>query len=457
MKPKKLILFAVLVTLFAGAVYFFDVVREEKIEQKKNFDSGIIKFEANQINYIEITKANEKIILQKNEKGWLLIEPIQDQGDQELIEKFISQFVLEKYSSIAKDTQQLKESDLNEFGLDQPIVSYVFKNNLGQSIKVDVGSQKNFEGYSFIRVNSEPRVLVASTSWFTKAEEKLIYYREKRLYRTPLVDIISIKIKSLQEQIELKKVDGVWKDSLHDFALDQNLVRETIRKISDSSVQEYVFEGEPSKSLILEKGLMKSPLQVEFHTVISNWTVRINQNEKENAIFALTDRPTRLLKLDKSIWELIGNLNLDSLRDRVSVTQFKLDEVKSFYFKYKSLEYKLKKEKDRWMLDQPIADGETFNSAEVDRVVNRIHDLEISEFIDKKRVDQFKGDQMIILKSASGNLVYQLNWGPSFKMKKKFDSEKDYEYARTQVASSIFAIEKNKIDDLGLEKVVVKK
>ena len=48
-----------------------------------------MKFDQSQINLIELEKKDEKIALQKNEKGWSLIEPIQDQADNDQIEEFL--------------------------------------------------------------------------------------------------------------------------------------------------------------------------------------------------------------------------------------------------------------------------------------------------------------------------------------------------------------------------------
>lgn len=455
MKFKKTALFALFVLIFAAVVYWIEVKKEDDTEQKKIVDTQILKFDQNQINLIEIEKKDEKIALQKNEKGWSLVEPIQDQADNDQIEEFLKSIAQERTLTIAKEATQLTPSDLNEFGLDSPAVIYRFKNNLGQSRKITVGSQKNFEGNAFVLLDNENQVHVANASWLTRANEKVIFYREKKLYRLPLANVNQVKITTLQDRFDLKMVDGQWKANPVDYILDQNKVREIIKKISEAGIQEYVFEGEPGKNLIKEKGLVKAPVHIEFLTNDNSWAVDVNQSEKENTLYALTDRPTRLLKLDKTIWEFLGNLNLDSLRDRVSITRFNLDEVKSLYFKSADKILKFYKKKDQWQFDGSLNSTQSFNSAQFVRLLNRLHDLEISEFIDKKKVDQFKGDRMLILKSDSDHLVYQLNWGPEFKMKKN-GIEKEYYYARTQISSSIFAVEKNKLDSLNFEATLLK-
>ncbi len=455
MKFNRTLFFAVLVFVAAGAVYFLDYKKDEKVEQQKEIDSQILKFDQEQINMLEITKKDEKIVLHKSEKGWAILEPIQDKADSDQIEDLIKSIINEKMLALAKESIQLSESELAEYGLDHPLATYNIKNNLGQSKRIEIGTQKNFEGNSFIRIDSDNKIYVANSVWFNKAENKLIFYREKRLYRHVLADVIKIKVTSLRDQFELKRNANIWSAEHIDTALDQNKVRETLRKISESIIQDYVFDGEPSSALIEEKGLTKKPfVHVELATADSEWAVNININETENAVYALTERPTRLVKLDPSSWEFFGNLNLDTLRDRISVTRFNLDLVKKAYVKYKGKEYSFIK-KEEWESVSKI-NPKLFNVTQLLESLKKIHDLEISEFIEKTQVENFKGHEMVILKSESDNLVYQLNWGPEFKMKKN-GLEKDYFYARTQISPSIFALEKDRIEKLGLDKIFSKK
>lgn len=455
MRIGKTYLFAFLVIAAVVAVYFLDYRQSEKNEQQKEMDLQIIKFDKEQINMLEIVKKDEKIILQKSESGWSLLEPIQDKADTDQIEQLVGSIVDEKMLAVAKESEHLTDADLIEYGLDQPLAVYNIKNNLGQSKKITIGTQKNFEGNSYLRLDSDNRVYVANAVWFTKAENKLIYYREKRLYRLPLADVTNVKISSLVDNFELKRVGSVWSSARSEVILDQNKVREVIRKISESIIQDYVFDGEPSSALIEEKGLNRKPIvHVEFGAAGGIWAVDVNINDSENAVYALTDRPTRLVRLDPSSWEFFGNLTADSLRDRISVTRFSLSAVQKMYIKYNNKELNFYKENEKWK--QEGVETGAKESEKLAEVLNRIHDLEISEFIDKKQADHFKGNDMVILKTDANNLVYQLNWGPGFKMK-KVGKEKDYYYARTQISPSIFALEKERIDRIGLDQLFKKK
>ena len=469
MKFKTTLLFAAATTILGLAVYFFDIKKEAFEAEASKINSKIIKFDKNQINFIEIQKNSEKYVLQKNQDGWSLLEPIQDSADNDQVENLIDQLVAENYSAIAKETsKEVKDTSnvnlnlkLSEFGLDKPYASFNFKNNLGQSEKISIGSQKNFEGQSFLRIDSDPQVLVAAPVWLSKADQPLMTYREKRLYRSALGNVFGVIVVSLQDKFELKRVDNKWLSPQHpEYELDQNKVREAVKQIAETQIQDYIVDGEPPKSMLTGKKLVSAPVTILFQTESSNWSVAINQSEKENAIFALTNQPTNLLKIESSRWEFLGNLNLDRLRDRSSILRFNLNEIKKVYYKTQDAEITFTKGQELWKAEQSGPADTEFSAVEFLHFLNRVHDLEISEFFDsdlKKQTTQpFSGRNMLILSSETGNLIYQLNWGPEKKLKKN-GIEKDYFYARTNLSPTIFALETSKIQALGIDQVFKKK
>lgn len=461
MKFKVTLVFAIATVLLGTSVYLFEYRRQEQEQKEKDENAKILNFEKDQINYIEIQKDLNKFVLQKSETGWSLLEPIQDSADNDQVEALIDFLSEEKVLAVAKQSDDPNVLKLSEYGLDVPAATFSFKNNLGKSKKISIGSQKNFEGNSFVRVDSDNKVLVSSPGWWAKAEQKLITYREKRLYRTALSKVESVKIQSLQDKFQLKKVDGKWIHVDHpEIALDQNKVRDMLKQIAESSIQEYIVDGEPSKSVINEKKLTKAPVVIELETSNSLWLASINQNEKDNAVYALTDRPTNLLKLDNSKWEFFGNLNFDHLRDRTSLLAFSLTDVAKIIYKDEKNEFSFVKESGLW---KPLAgqpEGTEFSQTELLKTLNRIHDIEIAEFLDlnNKKYDEklFSGKNMLILKGASDNLIFQLNWGPELKMKKK-GTEKEFYYGRTSLSPMIFALDKIKMNTENFQQVFKKK
>ncbi|MEK6627921.1 MAG: DUF4340 domain-containing protein [Bdellovibrionota bacterium] len=313
MKNYKTFFFAFLTALAVILAYIFDYNAEKKINKVQQ--AFIIGLQAEQINSIQIIKNDLKIGLQKNETGWTLTEPFQDSGDNVIVEEFLNKLTNERQISIVKQLEiGLTDTELKAFGLDKPAATISFKNNLGLTKKIEIGTVKNYEGNSYIRIDSENKIVLASSYWSTVAEQELMHYREKKLYRGNLADIILIKIKSLQGQFELKLLDGKWLSTRREISLDQNKVRGLLKKISEVNIEQYVFEGEPSAKLINEVGLDKKPVYLEVHTAKTRWSFALNSNAVDGALYALTERPTFIAKVDISAWETFGNLNLEALK-----------------------------------------------------------------------------------------------------------------------------------------------
>ncbi|MGZ3690540.1 MAG: DUF4340 domain-containing protein, partial [Pseudobdellovibrio sp.] len=332
MKLNKTLLFAVVTVALTYFVYEFEYKKSQLLESSSQ--GLILSFNPDQISYFQIVKADIKMALQKSETGWKLMEPIFEEADSDRIEEMVNALTTERQIAVVKKTDgSFTETELSEYGLDKPIATFIFKNNAGISQKIEVGSLKNFEGQSYLHVDSSSVILLGSSFWYTRAQDNLIQYRDKRLFRERIAQINRMKISNLQHTFELKRVDSKWVSANNSFDLDQNKIRDVLKKISDSSIEEYAFEGEPSVSLLKEKGLNETAVSLELSTEKMNWVAKMNVNKTDGGLYLLSDRPTYLAKVSPLIWETISTLSLDSLRDRTSAFVFNADEVKKIYYK----------------------------------------------------------------------------------------------------------------------------
>ncbi len=457
MKFKTTYVLAAITLIFAAGIYLLDYRKELESSRQTEVNTQIVSFKKDQINFIEIQKDQNKIVLQKSPDGWAILEPVQDSADNDQVEGLLDVLTAEKYLTVAKESADPKGLKLNEFGLEPSYAIFNLKNNLGHSQKIFLGSQKNFEGNTFLRLDTENKILVGNPVWLTKADQNVMTYREKRLYRSPLGKVVAVYITSLQDKFDLKRVDNKWVAvKFPQYSLDQNKVRNLLKQIAETSVIDYVFDGEPSTRLVQEKKLIKAPVAVSFDSPKSTWSVVINQNEKDNAVYAMTNRPTNLLKIDSSRWELFGNLNLDSLRERASQFRFSLNDVSKIYYKDEKNEFNFTKNAEgAWSALQSPEKTE-FSALELAKLLGKIHDLEVSEFLDSQAVKlsakSLAANRMIILKSAADNLIMQFNWGPELKLTKNGRS-RGYYYARTSLGDNVFAMDQEAIASINLAQV----
>ncbi len=448
-KINKTLIFALITASLTAYVYLFEYKKsqDKELEDQKQ----ILSFPVDQISYFQIIKPEIRIAVQKDETGWKLNEPIFEDADSVIVNDLLSTFSDERMLAVVKLTETaFNENELAEFGLDKPIATYNFKNNSGITLKIAVGSQRNVEGQSYLHVDSGNRILLGSSLWYSKSQDQLIEYRDKRLFRGNIATIQRIKFKSLQESFELNRVDNKWISPLFKYELDQSQIREIIKKISDSAIEEYVFEGEPSVSLLKEKGIEDAPVSVEIFTDSASWLAQMNVNSKDSSLYLLSNRPTYLAKAGPLVWETIAVLTLDKLRDRTSAFVFNPEETKKIYFKNNDRETNLIFNSGTWLMGSANSPYLEVDKSEIVKTIRKIHDLRISEFIDTPDAkNKFVGQNMLILKSETEKLLLQLNWGPLYKINKN-GVEVEFFYARTHLSDKIFGLERSIIDNLNL-------
>lgn len=462
MKFQKTLLLGIAALILFGGIYYWTIVREQKKHDLADAHDQIIYLQKDQINYLEIQNKEKKFVFQKSDQGWSIVEPIDDIADNQKLNDIFEQLTNEKHAAIAKEG-----ADINwaEFGLDHPEASLIFKNNLGQSQKISISATKNFEGQHYARVDSTPRILVVNALWYNFTTEKLVYFREKRLYRGQVSALKRISVKSLSDRFNLVLTDKGWQSAEFDhYVLDQSKIRAMIKNIAESSIQDYIIEGDPSDRDRFEKGLTKNFVEVTFETSDKKWSVAVNLHEADKALYALTEKPTYLVKLDLSQWELFGNLSLDSLRDRKTLMTFDISQVHNIFVKRGEQKYEFIRENfdktasktnqiSKWKFADPSKSNGDINTDAVNELIDQVHNLEITYFLSEAEGKEFLGKDMVILKSADDQLLFQLNWGPLFH-KKISGSEKDYYLARTQASDSIFGLNKSYIDSLPFDKMV---
>lgn len=449
---KKTIIFALITSTLGFGIYYFEFVVKEKHSAEKSISDRIFKLKPEEITFFQIKKGDQTISLQKAATGWQIIDPIQDLADQGIMTELINNFSEQK-------SQRLETSTVNlsEYGLVNPAATLMIKNNQGVTENIKIGTQKNFEGLSFAQINDDvSSVFIVQPIWLTKAEQNISFFREKRLYRENLSELIKIRIKALNDEVVLEKKDQMWFSVKHpEYLLDQNIIRNAIKELAETTIQEYLFEGEPSDKEKKSKGLLKSPVQIEFESNKGSWMTFVKMSEADRALFALTSKPTYLVKLDMSRWDRFANFNLDALRDRKAGLVFSIKSIQKFFAQIQKVDYEFHNENQTWVLKSNLPPESEFSPIAAEKLLNQIHDLQIYEFVTPDVARKFDGKNMVILKSATDQLVFQLNWGPLLKTKFKGIEQEVY-LARTQLSKDIFAIEKSKIDELLTNKIFKK-
>jgi hypothetical protein len=457
-KTKTTILFVFAALLLSSAIFFYELVVKKRQLEAENQQKQLIEFDTNEINYIVIERLarleknptdsveTERIVLQKNQSGWNLIEPIQDLADQNIIDS-----ILDGIKSQSAKKLNIESTDLSDYKMGTPSSIWIIKTATGKSAKVIVSQENNFEGYPFIMMANSTNINLGGSFWKSMVNQSMTYFRNKKLLRLPIEMINRVQVQSLSNKVDLVNRDAQWSVAGNsEMALDQTKVKDFLLRLNALEVSEYLSDGEPSQSQIRQKGLDKNYVQVGLFSTESNWSAKFQLDEKTNSLYGLTDRPTQMLKLDLLNWEMLANLNTDQFRDRSSAFAFNPSEVQKFFVKTQAGELELLK-KSEWKIERSSMSGidsrSDVNQDQLEKFLKELSRQELTYFLEKSDYGKLVGTNMIILKSANDQLLLQLNWGPQSK-RNFFSMEREFYFARTQVSPMVFGMSLESINKI---------
>ena len=257
-KNKAFWVFGALTALVVGYA-IFDFRQESKKNEREDQDSQLVEFAKDQIQKINLVTLTQTISLEKTKDGWRMLKPIEELANEGEIDGFLRELTMEKAS--AKIPLEA-DSDLQKYGLASPKGKIEITNNLQKSLTVEVGTEKNFQGESYIRIVGQNFVRTASLNWFRRLEQPVLEFRDRRIMREPVGQLLELEIqKKNGGNLFFYRKEGRWViRGSESKMLDQNRVRELLARLNNSMVMEFVDKPKQLRPMVVQ---LKAKLNVE--------------------------------------------------------------------------------------------------------------------------------------------------------------------------------------------------
>ncbi len=430
LKSKSFQAFALLVAAVVGyAIY--DYSSAERLEKENSKKNLLLSFPSDQISSFHLRSGDTEIELQKTTDGWKMLKPAQDTADKLAANQFVEGLGFEKSLAVAMEGESV---DLSPFGLDQPQGVLTVTNNAGEKTEFKIGSVRNFQGDSFLQRNNEKKVLIASSTWFSKLGKKPMEFRDKRLMRLPNAKAEKIIFERGKEKFELAKKEGQWILSAHpQWKLNQNRVRELLAMLNATEIIEYIVEGDAKTEELRKWGLLKPDMKLSVSVQDSPlWTAEFAV-AADHVHRARVSQPPFVFKISPADSNKFFEMTADSFRDRSEPFDFDKNQVREIQVR--------------------VAKQSVNFKADDEKVKNLLSELS------KMKVHQFKGaakvtlKNEILLKGDKAN-VLQIQWGDLESPKSK-SSERFYS-ARSSLHSESFTILEDDMAQLKLDELLKK-
>lgn len=428
MKRKKLLIFTLFVALVVGyAIYDYQSSLSQA--EKKVQESFLVQYDSEQIQLVQLNNGKETIELKKEPSGWQMMKPRQELADQKAVEEFVDGIATEKYSETVVEGDQV---DFSNFGLDQPLGNITVTNNSGESLNFTVGRNKNFQGEAYLRINDQKKVLLASSTWFTKINKTTLDFRDKRLMKFPSQLVEKLSFETGKERFALVKKEDSWILSAHpEWRLDQNKVRDLLAQLNSTNALEYISETKPTAKELQTWGLNSPRLTIKaFLKEGKTWQASFSAgNDKVHRV--LTSAPEQVLKISPTDSDKFYQMTADSFRDRYEPFQFDRTENQEVEIKLGKSSYRLKPENPK--------SGE---------LIKKLRNLTVSEF----RETEGKELENEIRVKSEGKDIFQFQWGNLQKVKFN-NAETKVFTSRTSKYPKTFTLLESDINSLQLDEL----
>ncbi|MGC6507936.1 MAG: DUF4340 domain-containing protein [Myxococcota bacterium] len=278
--------------------------------------NSIVALTKDQMTRIELSKAGEKIVLEKDNLMWMVRSPFEDKADQARVMSMILNF----RKGISMDVL-VDETEQENYGTDATngIVVEIW----GQGTEPDISMTVGFDagnGSTFVRMSNDPNVYRARIGGRNRYDHQVSEWRNQVLLDFELTDLIRFEVSDGDDKFALIQDADSWRmEPDPGWALDEEMIPEMLEALGRMRIgvnsEQQVGSYSHRLSVELQSGEVRE-LLVGAQDV-RQALVQLEGAEKGVLVAA---RPIRLSTQDresyrnKQIFSIVPRQELDTLQ-----------------------------------------------------------------------------------------------------------------------------------------------
>ncbi|MEC8276777.1 MAG: DUF4340 domain-containing protein [Myxococcota bacterium] len=278
--------------------------------------NSIVALTKDQMTRIELSKAGEKIVLEKDNLMWMVRSPFEDKADQARVMSMILNF----RKGISMDVL-VDETEQENYGTDATngIVVEIW----GQGTEPDISMTVGFDagnGSTFVRMSNDPNVYRARIGGRNRYDHQVSEWRNQVLLDFELTDLIRFEVSDGDDKFALIQDADSWRmEPDPGWALDEEMISEMLEALGRMRIgvnsEQQVGSHSHRLSVELQSGEVRE-LLVGAQDV-RQALVQLEGAEKGVLVAA---RPIRLSTQDresyrnKQIFSIVPRQELDTLQ-----------------------------------------------------------------------------------------------------------------------------------------------
>lgn len=296
----------IIVLVAIGGYTMLDFKSTKIAEQKKEEQTRLLPFTADQVLALTIKKESGTIELERWEKGWKIVSPLNAMAKNETVEKFIHEVTESRNDSEYVMDPNPTPERLTEFGLAVPSIKLTLK--VGKELKehtILFGIRAPMMGVAYAQLEGQTPVYRVNADCRAEADKDAYYFRDKSVLKLNpvMVDQVAVNWEGSPMLFKLSE-SGIWRvEKPVNARMDQKKLFDFMGAFANSEVKEFISE---KKEKLAAYGLDKPSAVIKFWiSGDSNPTVQIDigkrSPEKRGYFCAMSDRDAIFILEEKAV------------------------------------------------------------------------------------------------------------------------------------------------------------
>lgn len=372
----------IIVLVAIGGYTMLDFKSTKIAEQKKEEQSRLLPFTADQVLAFTIKKESGTMDLERWEKGWKIVSPLNAMAKNETVEKFIHEVTESRNDADYVMDPDPSPERLTEFGLTVPTIVLTLR--VGKELKEHTlffGNRAPMMGVAYAQLAGKKPVYRVNADCRAEADKDVYYFRDKGVLKLNpvMVDQVAVNWEGAPMLFKMAE-DGLWKvEKPINARADQKKLFEFMGAFTNAEIKEFISE---KKEKLATYGLDKPSAVLKFWlSGDSDPSVQIDigkrSPEKRGYFCAMSDRDAIFI-LDEKAVNFIPR-GADEMRSK-QLFFYESDKLKRIEVRSAAKSAVLVKDtENEWRIGNLKGDKADFNA--VNDFIEEVKNFETKEFV----------------------------------------------------------------------------
>jgi hypothetical protein len=371
MKPRNLLIAAILLAVLSGAVWWSKRHPDAgKSDSTTTPNSKLVDIPEAQIQSISLKKKDGSILaLERKDNKWAITQPQPYATDQDTANGLASSLSPLSADNVVED----KATDFAKYGLTAPSLDVAVRQKNGKTSDIIFGDDVPAASLVYARVGTDPKVYAVSSSTKTSLDKSLNDLRDKRLLTFDSNNLSRVELVSGKSDVEFGKSNANdWQIvKPQPYRADNFQVEELLRKLTDAKMD---FSASADNAAKADAAFASGQLVATAKVTGISGTQTLDVRKNKDDYYARSSQVKGAYKVSSDLGKEVGK-TLDDFRNK-KILDFGFSDPTKIQVSGSTGDKTYNRNGTDWKLNNQVMDPGT-----VQAFIDKLRDLAATKFV----------------------------------------------------------------------------